>query len=64
MVKIQALADFVIECTINNQEVGGQEEIPHEAREQCKHMILKDCYYWILYFDGASKTKVSASRSW
>jgi hypothetical protein len=26
-IKTQALADFVVECTINNQEVGGQEVV-------------------------------------
>ena len=43
---IQALTDFMVECTIDNQEVGGQEEIPNEGKETCKQeeeMILK--YY-------------------
>ena len=26
-IKAQALADFVVECTIANQEVGGKEEV-------------------------------------
>ena len=26
-IKAQALADFVVECTIDNQEVGGQEDV-------------------------------------
>ena len=33
-IKAQAIADFVVECTIANQEVGGQEEIDKPVQEQ------------------------------
>ncbi|XP_074359789.1 uncharacterized protein LOC141699884 [Apium graveolens] len=60
-IKAQALADFVVECTINDQEVGGQEiVIPEEGeKEKDKGTTLKE--YWILHFDGASKTKSSGA---
>ena len=64
-IKAQALADFVVECTIVNQEVGGQEDIDKQApeqgheekREEDLEMDLKE--YWVLYFYAASKTKTS-----
>ena len=43
---IQALTDFMVECTIDNQEIGGQEVVAQEGKETCKQeeeMILK--YY-------------------
>ncbi|KAK1379936.1 hypothetical protein POM88_026680 [Heracleum sosnowskyi] len=48
-IKAQALADFMVECTIDNQEVGGQ-EVTVESKED-EDMVSKEC--WVLYFDGA-----------
>ena len=66
-IKAQALADFVVKCTIANQEVGGQEEVDKQVPEQGQternpEITLKE--YWKLYFDGASKTKTSGAGSW
>lgn len=60
-IKAQALADFVVECTIDNQEVGGQEVITQEAQEPAKEEDLTLKEYWILFFDGASKTNSSGA---
>ena len=57
-IKAQALADFVVECTINDQEVGGQDkedEVPEKEKEQTPKE------YWVLNFDGASKTNSSGA---
>ena len=52
--------DFVVECTIDNQEVGGKEDIDKAVLdEQNVEMTPKE--YWTLYFDGASKTKSSGA---
>ena len=59
-VKAQALADFLVECTIDNQEVEGKEDIDKAVMDGKKiKMTLKE--YWTLYFDGASKTKSSGA---
>ena len=66
-IKAHALADFVVECTIANQEVGGQEDIDKQAPEQGQKDKAKEDLeitpkeYWMLYFDGASKTKMSGA---
>ncbi|KAL8091953.1 hypothetical protein AgCh_034288 [Apium graveolens] len=57
-IKAHALAYFVVECTILNQEVGGQEDtIPQdkEVDKGGKEKDDKEKEYWVLYFDGASK---------
>jgi ribonuclease HI/transposase InsO family protein len=59
-IKAQALADFVVECTIDNQEVGGQEIIDQEG-QQGEKPTEENKEYWMLYFDGASKTKTSGA---
>ena len=60
-VKAQVLAVFMVECTTGNQEVGGQEAVSPQDKEvvekQDEDMNVKE--YWVLYFDGASKTKSS-----
>ncbi|XP_074377935.1 uncharacterized protein LOC141719453 [Apium graveolens] len=60
-IKPQALADFVVEYTINDQEVGGQEIVtPEEGeKEKDEETTLKE--YWVLHFDGASKIKSSGA---
>ncbi|XP_074374424.1 uncharacterized protein LOC141714828 [Apium graveolens] len=54
-IKAQALEDFVVECTINDQDVGGQEIVtPKEGqKEKDEETTVKE--YWVLHFDGASK---------
>ena len=59
-IKAQALADFVVECTIDNQEVGGQEDIDKAVLDG-QNIETTPKEYWILYFDGASKTKSSGA---
>ncbi|XP_074377893.1 uncharacterized protein LOC141719413 [Apium graveolens] len=56
-IKAQALADFVVECTINDQEVGGQEIVTPEDGEKEKDKETTLMEYWVLHFDGESKTK-------
>ncbi|KAL8099611.1 hypothetical protein AgCh_032031 [Apium graveolens] len=57
-----ALADFVVECTIPNQEVGGQEDaIPQDKGVDNGGKEKDDKEYWVLYFDGASKTNSSGA---
>ncbi|XP_074352110.1 uncharacterized protein LOC141691272 [Apium graveolens] len=60
-IKHHALTDFVVECTINDQEVGGQKIVTPEGgeKEKGKETTLKE--YWVLHFDGASKTKSSGA---
>nr|XP_017227468.1 PREDICTED: uncharacterized protein LOC108203223 [Daucus carota subsp. sativus] len=53
-IKAQALADFLVECTINNEGVGGQEDKVEEPTKEPKE-------YRLLFFDGASKTKGSGA---
>ena len=59
-IKAQALADFMVECTIDNQEVGGggQEDIDKAVLDG-QNIETTPKEYWMLYFDGASKTKSS-----
>lgn len=40
MIKIPALAEFVVECTVDNEEVGGRKRYPMRAREHV-NMIKK-----------------------
>ncbi|XP_074342458.1 uncharacterized protein LOC141680022 [Apium graveolens] len=55
-IKAQALDNFVVECTIANQEFGGQEDTPQgEVRER----NVENKEFWVLYFDGASKINSS-----
>ena len=56
-IKAQALADFLVECTTDNQEVGGHEDKVVEPEEDAKPKK-----YWLLFFDGESKTKTSGAR--
>ena len=57
-IKAQALADFVVECTITIQEVGGQDnDIEVTQADEPE----KEKEYWLLYFDGSSKTKTSGA---
>lgn len=57
VIKAQALADFMVDCTIDNQEVVGhgdkhvQEEGHEEKKDNDVEMALKE--YWVLYFEGA-----------
>ena len=64
-IKAQALVDFVVECTITNQEVGGQEEIDKPVQEQGqkekKDLEMTPKEYWKLYFDGASNIRESGA---
>ncbi|XP_063941291.1 uncharacterized protein LOC135149494 [Daucus carota subsp. sativus] len=55
-IKAQALADFLVECTIDHKDVGGQESKVEEPKEE-----EKPKEYWLLFFDGASKTKNSGA---
>nr|XP_017246425.1 PREDICTED: uncharacterized protein LOC108218012 [Daucus carota subsp. sativus] len=56
-IKAQALADFLVECTISNEEVGGQGDKIEDKVEESK----EPKEYWLLFFDGASKTKGSGA---
>ena len=56
-IKAHALADFVVECAINDQEVGGQENDESTGKE--KDILRKE--FWLLCFDGASKTNTSGA---
>ncbi|XP_074327706.1 uncharacterized protein LOC141665619 [Apium graveolens] len=60
-IKAQALAEFVVECIISNQEVGGQKIVTLEGEEKEKYegVTLKE--YWVLHYDRASKTKSSGA---
>ena len=66
-IKAHALADFMVECTIANQEVGGEEDIDKQAPKQGQkdeakedlEITLKE--YWVLYFYGVSKTIMSGA---
>ncbi|XP_074337389.1 uncharacterized protein LOC141674577 [Apium graveolens] len=60
-IKAQALADFVVECTINDQEVRGQEIVTLEEGEKEKDEETTVKEYWVLHFDGASKIKSSGT---
>ncbi|XP_074366861.1 uncharacterized protein LOC141707523 [Apium graveolens] len=46
-IKAQALADFVVECTINDQEVGGQEMVIPEGGEKGKDEEITLKEYWL-----------------
>ncbi|XP_063947569.1 uncharacterized protein LOC108203383 [Daucus carota subsp. sativus] len=60
-IKAQTLADFLVECTINNGEVGGQEEKIEDKVENKGEVPKQPKEYWLLFFDGASKTKGSGA---
>ncbi|KAL8115462.1 hypothetical protein AgCh_022089 [Apium graveolens] len=69
-IKAQALADFVVECTIPNQEVGGQDDaipqdkgVDNESKKKGDNESKEkdDKEFWVLYFDGASKTNSSGA---
>ncbi|XP_074374636.1 uncharacterized protein LOC141715047 [Apium graveolens] len=60
-IKAQALAEFVVECTINDQEVGGKEIVTPEEGEKDKEEDLTLKEYWVLHFSGVSKTKSSGA---
>ena len=56
-----ALANFMVECTIDNQEVGGQEVVPRKGKgleKEDPEVVPKE--YWI-NFNGESKTKLSGN---
>ncbi|XP_074341794.1 uncharacterized protein LOC141679166 [Apium graveolens] len=54
-IEAQTLADFMVKCIIDNQEVGGQEDIPQKRMEGEKKSEDKE--FWVLCFDGALKSK-------
>jgi hypothetical protein len=58
--KPQTLVDFMVENTINNQEVGGQERIDRGDRKD-EGPIVKKKEHWMLSFDEASKTKTGST---
>ena len=66
-IKAQALADFVVECTIDKPEIGGQDNMevdkPKDPEKVDKPKDPEESpkEYWHLYFDGASKTKSSGA---
>lgn len=53
-IKPQALDDFLAEYTIDNEEVRGQED-------KVEELDVKPKEYWMLFFDGVSKTKNSGA---
>ncbi|XP_074324084.1 uncharacterized protein LOC141661003 [Apium graveolens] len=59
--KAQALADFVVECTIPNPEVGGREDTEPQGIEDSEGGHDKEKELWVLYFDGASKINSSGA---
>ena len=65
-IKAQTLADFVVECATDNQEVGGggggggQEDIDKAVLDR-QNIETTPKEYWTLYFDRASKTKTSGA---
>ncbi|XP_074376931.1 uncharacterized protein LOC141718446 [Apium graveolens] len=59
-IKAQALADFVVECTITNQVVrGGGEEDTYQDMDGEKRIENKE--FRVLYFDGSSKANSSGA---
>ena len=60
-IKAQALADFIVECTINDQEVGGQEKENGKDESTEKEGKIPQKEFWLLCFDGASKTNTSGA---
>ena len=60
-IKAQALADFIVECTINDQEVGGQEKENEKDESTEKEGMRPQKEFWLLCFDGASKTNTSGA---
>ncbi|XP_074355754.1 uncharacterized protein LOC141695406 [Apium graveolens] len=60
-IKAQALADFVVECTIDNQEVRGQVDEKDTTQGEGGEKKIENKVFWILYFDGASKTNLSGA---
>ncbi|XP_074374382.1 uncharacterized protein LOC141714784 [Apium graveolens] len=61
-IKAQAVVDFLVKYTISNQEVGGQEIVTPEGKEKGKYKCATLKEYWLLHFDGASKTKSTGAR--
>ncbi|XP_074327503.1 uncharacterized protein LOC141665397 [Apium graveolens] len=59
--KAHTLADFTVERTINNQEVGGQEIVTPEEGKKDKEKDLTLKEYWVLYFDRAFKKRSSGA---
>ncbi|XP_074342105.1 uncharacterized protein LOC141679523 [Apium graveolens] len=59
-IKAQDLANFMVECTITNQEVGGRKiHLKIWGKKESEGEQIKDKEFWVLYFDGASKTNSS-----
>lgn len=57
-IKAQALDDFVVECTVSDDEPDNQ-----EVSKQKKGEVLKQVEeYWTLYVDGASNSKGNGAR--
>ena len=52
-IKAQALADFLVECTTDNQEVGGHEDKVVEPKEDAKPKK-----YWLLFLTENQKQKL------
>lgn len=64
MTKAQELANFVVECITDNQEIGGQEvTTPQWGKDERRNMEGKALTkkYRVLYINGASNTKVSGT---
>ncbi|XP_074377979.1 uncharacterized protein LOC141719494 [Apium graveolens] len=55
-IKARALVDFMVECTIANQEVGGQEDTSQYVDREKK---IENKEFWVLYYDEASKENLS-----
>ncbi|XP_074342611.1 uncharacterized protein LOC141680222 [Apium graveolens] len=51
----------MVECTISDQEVGGQKIVTPYGGEKEKDVGATLKEYWVLHFDGASKTKSSGA---
>ncbi|XP_074355758.1 uncharacterized protein LOC141695410 [Apium graveolens] len=63
-IKSQSLADFMVECTIPNQEVGGQRDTEAqgmEEKEDNEGRQNNNKEFLVPYFDGASKANSSGA---
>lgn len=55
-IKAKALADFMVECTIDNQKVSGQDKmIPEEIKDEDKQQETLAKEYWVFYINRESK---------
>ncbi|XP_074336759.1 uncharacterized protein LOC141673930 [Apium graveolens] len=60
-IKAQTLVDFVVECIIDNQEVGGMKVYPKRIRMKTRRLRTRNSGCSI-YLDGALKTNSSGAR--